>query len=135
MLALIEQTAISGIAGWLTYLEKEKGVVAGAGHEIKDDETMGATPPASTARQRRGRRQRVTQQRRSWRRHCGPLDLDAGMWLELTCNSQRLHWLDCFVNAPKWPGLIWLGGDCDSGMKTETKKCAIVYADYAEIDP
>ncbi len=47
MLALIEQTVISGIAGWLAYLEKEKGVVAGAGHDIEDDETIGATPPAS----------------------------------------------------------------------------------------
>jgi hypothetical protein len=47
MLALIEQTVISGIAGWLTYLEKEKGVVTGAGHDIEDDETIGATPPAS----------------------------------------------------------------------------------------
>ena len=38
------------------------------------------------------------------------------------------------MNAPKWPGLIRLSGDCDSGMNTETKKCAIVFADYAEID-
>ena len=34
-------------AGWLTYLQTEKGVgAAGAGMDA-DDETMGATPPGS----------------------------------------------------------------------------------------
>lgn len=48
MLALIDQTVVFGIAGWLTYLEKEKGVVAGvSGNDIEDDETMGATPAGS----------------------------------------------------------------------------------------
>ena len=46
MLALIDLTVVFGIAGWLTYLEKEKGVVAGVS-DIEDDETMGATPAGS----------------------------------------------------------------------------------------
>ena len=38
-------------AGWLTYLQTEKGVgSAGAGMD-EDDETMGATPPESDADQ------------------------------------------------------------------------------------
>ena len=45
---LIELRLVFGVAGWVTYLEKEKGAPAGggAGAETEDDEE-GATPAQS----------------------------------------------------------------------------------------
>ena len=50
LLALIELSVVFGVAGWVTYLQKEKGAPAGggAGAETKDDEE-GATPAQSDA--------------------------------------------------------------------------------------
>ena len=47
LLALIELSDVFGVAGWVTYLHKEKGAPAGggAGAETKDEE--GATPAQS----------------------------------------------------------------------------------------
>ena len=47
---LIELRLVFGVAGWVTYLEKEKGAPAGggAGAETEDDEE-GATPAQSDA--------------------------------------------------------------------------------------
>ena len=40
LLALIELSVVFGVAGWVTYLQKEKGALAGggAGAETEDDE-------------------------------------------------------------------------------------------------
>ena len=48
LLALIELSVVFGVAGWVTYLQKEKGAPAngGAGTETEDDEE-GATPAQS----------------------------------------------------------------------------------------
>ena len=48
MLALIELSVVFGVAGWVTYLQKENGAPAGdgAGAETEDDEE-GATPAQS----------------------------------------------------------------------------------------
>ncbi len=47
---LIELRLVFGVAGWVTYLENEKGAPAGggAGAETEDDEE-GATPAQSDA--------------------------------------------------------------------------------------
>ena len=47
---LIELRLVFGVAGWVTYLENEKGAPAGggAGAETEDDE-KGATPAQSDA--------------------------------------------------------------------------------------
>ena len=47
---LIELSVVFGVAGWIPYLQKEKGAQAGggAGAETKDDE-QGATPAQSDA--------------------------------------------------------------------------------------
>ena len=47
---LIELRLVFGVAGWITYLEKEKGAPAcgGAGAETEDEEE-GATPAQSDA--------------------------------------------------------------------------------------
>ena len=48
LLPLIELSVVFGVAGWVTYLQKEKGAPAGggAGAETEDDEE-GATPAQS----------------------------------------------------------------------------------------
>ena len=48
LLALTELSVVFGVAGWVTYLQKEKGAPAGcgAGAETEDDEE-GATPAQS----------------------------------------------------------------------------------------
>ena len=50
LLALIELSVVFGVAGWVTYLQKEKGAPAGggAGAETEDDDE-GATPARSDA--------------------------------------------------------------------------------------
>ena len=50
MFPLIELRLVFGVAGWVTYLENEKGAPAGggAGAETEDDEE-GATPAQSDA--------------------------------------------------------------------------------------
>ena len=48
LFSLIALSVVFGVAGWITYLEKEKGAPAGggAGAETEDDEE-GATPAQS----------------------------------------------------------------------------------------
>ena len=50
LIEVIELSVVLGVAGWVTYLQKEKGAPAcgGAGAETEDDEE-GATPAQSDA--------------------------------------------------------------------------------------
>ena len=50
LLALIELSVVFGVAGWVTYLQKEKGAPAGGGASAEtedDDSEEGATPAQS----------------------------------------------------------------------------------------
>ena len=50
LLALIELSVVFGVAGWVTYLHKEKGAQAGggAGAETEEDEEGGSGRYAGT---------------------------------------------------------------------------------------
>ena len=103
LLALIELSVEFGVAGWVTYLQKEKGAPAGGAAAGL------ATRPRTTRRLLRWHtvmsRDRTASDSAGASVDYSGAGFNAGMGLEFTCDCQRRPSLDGSVNALRRLGL------------------------------